>query len=106
METCSCSLPTSMAAALGLMIDRVFMGTPGLGLINEAPGARSSPIIGTNLPNGNTACAASPNNTPAEDQNQSLLRATFRARQRVKTATLRRTLRTPVTLSGSWAQCA
>lgn len=91
MARWSCSLPTSMAAACGLMIGRVFMGAIGSGLRARASGTRPSRWR-INLPNGNTAGAASPNNTRIAGRNQSLLQATLRVRQRVFAATLRRTL--------------
>src|ERR1700679_3797671 len=61
----------------------------------------------TSLPSGNTAEAVSPNNTQADDQNQSPPRAIpkLRTRQRVMRPRCARRL-TPFSLSGSGVQCA
>jgi hypothetical protein len=79
METWSCSLPTSMPAAFGSRTGSACIG----GVFRLASGVPDPSLRRTNLPNGNTACAAAPNKPSVADQNHSLPRAAL-ARQRAR----------------------
>ena len=79
-ETWRVWLPTSMPAAFGSRTGRVCIGVVFLALASGVP----DPCLRrTNLPNGNTAHAASPNKPSVADRNHSLPRAAC-ARQRAR----------------------
>jgi hypothetical protein len=72
----------------------------------QPPDART-PSERTSLPSGNTAQAASPNNTHVDARNQSHPRAIPNTRTHQRRMRPRCTQRlTPALVSGSWVQCA